>query len=483
MTACEPGAIVRGWLTFKRDRVKRVKGVRTRCLALAVVLGVVPVVMAQSLEPIGPTPPVAQPVDAARMAADVAVVQEVAEGGLTLDAALDLAKERNGTIRAALEQVRSSEQNILAARSAFAPTVTARLSREDSRFERFNSPRLRTDTNATTTTIDLAYTILDNGSRRLSLDQALLDGKVSELQARQTLRQVLFTVQQRFFDALRAQQILRARSEQVKRAQELFDSIMARIEAGDLAPKDRLQARADLLNAKSAEIVARTQFDTARANLTAVLGLAEPVGELAQEGPMTAQVTMEPLEALVQRAQAQRPDVQAQRERLRARDLGIRQIGLTTGLRYELEASYSRTFTENQTERPSLVFTASLPVSDGGSARARTEAARALRLAEQASLDQTLLEVSSEVESAYREFLVSGVRLEAAQAAIDAARENFEAASAALRLEAADILEVTAAQTTLVTAETEFIQATFDQALSRARLELVLGEPMRGESN
>lgn len=303
------------------------------------------------------------------------------------------------------------------------------------------------------------------------------------MQARQTLRQVLFTVQQRFFDALRAQQILRARSEQVKRAQELFDSIMARIEAGDLAPKDRLQARADLLNAKSAEIVARTQFDTARANLTAVLGLAEPVGDLAPEGPMTAQVTMEPLEALVKRAQAQRPDVQAQRERLRARDLGIRQIGLTTGLRYELEASYSRTFTENQTERPSLVFTASLPVSDGGSARARTEAARALRLAEQASLDQTLLEVSSEVESAYREFLVSGVRLEAAQAAIDAARENFEAASAALRLEAADILEVTAAQTTLVTAETEFIQATFDQALSRARLELVLGEPMRGESN
>ncbi len=483
MTACEPGAIVREWLTFKRDRVKRVNGVRTRCLALAVVLGVVPVSMAQSLEPIGPTPPVAQPVDAARMAADVAVVQEVAEGGLTLDAALDLAKERNGTIRAALEQVRSSEQNILAARSSFAPTVTARLSREDSRFERFNSPRLRTDTNATTTTIDLAYTILDNGSRRLSLDQALSDGKVSELQARQTLRQVLFTVQQRFFDALRAQQILRARTEQVRRAQELFDSIMARIEAGDLAPKDRLQARADLLNAKSAEIVARTQFDTARANLTAVLGLAEPVGDLAPEGPMTAQVTMEPLEALVQRAQAQRPDVQAQRERLRARDLGIRQIGLTTGLRYELEASYSRTF-YGEPDGATVAGVYGEPAGFGRWFGAGADGSGAgVRLAEQASLDQTLLEVSSEVESAYREFLVSGIRLEAAQAAIDAARENFEAASAALRLEAADILEVTAAQTTLVTAETEFIQATFDQALSRARLELVLGEPMRGESN
>ena len=64
----------------------------------------------------------------------------------------------------------------------------------------------------------------------------------------------------------------------------------------------------------------------------------------------------------------------------------------------------------------------------------------------------------------------------AADAALRAARLNYEAATASLRAGTGTIIDVITAQTLLVTAETNAVQATYDFYTNDARLHRATGE-------
>jgi outer membrane protein TolC len=89
----------------------------------------------------------------------------------------------------------------------------------------------------------------------------------------------------------------------------------------------------------------------------------------------------------------------------------------------------------------------------------------------------------SEIESAYTTWDLSFQRLQAAQVALEAARENFRAASESQSEGAASVLDVTTAQVALVTAETNYVQAVYDYYISVVRLNLATGEPLPGEED
>jgi outer membrane protein TolC len=71
--------------------------------------------------------------------------------------------------------------------------------------------------------------------------------------------------------------------------------------------------------------------------------------------------------------------------------------------------------------------------------------------------------------------------LDASDLALKAAQENFNAASESQSLGAGTIIEVTAAQLALVTAETNRVQALYDYLISEMELKLVTGAPLPGE--
>ncbi|MER3466531.1 MAG: hypothetical protein C4340_05260, partial [Armatimonadota bacterium] len=120
---------------------------------------------------------------------------------------------------------------------------------------------------------------------------------------------------------------------------------------------------------------------------------------------------------------------------------------------------------------------------DAGRAR---EVVRQSRLQYEASglqLDQLERDVRSEIEAAYATWELSFERFQAAQVALEAARENFRAASESQAEGAADVLEVSTAQVALVTAETNFVQAVYDYYIAVVRMQLATGERMPGEED
>lgn len=69
----------------------------------------------------------------------------------------------------------------------------------------------------------------------------------------------------------------------------------------------------------------------------------------------------------------------------------------------------------------------------------------------------------------------------AAQAALEAATKNFEAASESQTLGASDLIDVVTAQVSLVTAESNRVEAFYDFLISEVRWKLVTGQPLPGE--
>jgi outer membrane protein len=157
--------------------------------------------------------------------------------------------------------------------------------------------------------------------------------------------------------------------------------------------------------------------------------------------------------------------------------LNERQAGFTFSVGLQLGEQWSPSRTENRV----LSLLISYPLFDAGRSRA---VARETALNIDANL-QDLLQAErtarAEIESAYRELLQNRERLDAAKAALQAAEINYAAAVESQRLGAASVVEVSLARVSLITAQSEAIQATYDYAISNSRLQLVTGRPLPGE--
>ncbi|MCX7801296.1 MAG: TolC family protein [Fimbriimonadales bacterium] len=406
-----------------------------------------------------------------------------AQERLDLQRCLSLARERNGTVRAAFLAVEAARSRRLQALSAFFPSVTPSYEYLSSRVDRETGPfRGLTKTDAHTAEIAARWQLLDSGERAWALSASRLGEEAQRLTALQTLRRVLFSVHQQYFDALRAQELMRVAEEQVSLAENILRQTRALVEQGESPAKDILQAEADYLNAKVQLLVAKNRVSTAEASLRAAIGW--PAGQAL---PSLAAVE-EPkaddpgdLASLLSQGIASRPDLQAERLRTRADRYDFLRADRAAKATWSLDANYGRQFSEDVVERQSLSFVVSLPLFDGGRSR---EAARQARLAWEANLEslaQLERDARAEIESAYREYVQNAERVAAARSAVEAARKNFEAAEGSRLAGASDLIATLTARVSLATAESNYVEAVYDTHIADVRLRLAVGREISGE--
>jgi outer membrane protein len=397
---------------------------------------------------------------------------------------LELAKERNGSIRAAFLDARASRARESQALAAFFPTVTPSAAWEARRTESMTGAgKVRFEDDGSITRIDARWQILDFGERDLSLRGARRSTAGQELTARQRLRQTLFNVNQSYYDALRAQELQRVAESQVERANRIFDQAKARLEVRDIAKVDVLQAEADSLNAQVAALAARNRTVSANAALKAIIGLesAEPLPQLERLSAPGAMRSLDPLAETIARGLDLRPDLGAQRRFLEAQRFGVLRARKEAGLSFGVDATFGQQITPDELQSSVLSATLSYPLFDGGLLRERAREQDLSYKASQSELLQAERDARSEIESAYIELSQNSERVSAARRALDAARANFDAAIERQRLGAIDVIATLTAQVSLVTAESNFIEAVYDFTISDVRLRLVTGEPVPGE--
>jgi outer membrane protein TolC len=84
--------------------------------------------------------------------------------------------------------------------------------------------------------------------------------------------------------------------------------------------------------------------------------------------------------------------------------------------------------------------------------------------------------VALEVESSYLRIVEAEGRIKANDAALAAARENFELATGRYQVGVGTIIEVTDAQSTYTDAQTRYIQSVYDHKIAEAQLARAIGE-------
>jgi outer membrane protein len=404
---------------------------------------------------------------------------------LTLEDALLLARQRNGTIQAAFLDLQAAEARVAQTRSALFPTLfpTFRYSTSRRELGPGTGPRFVTE-DGSQAFLTASWRILDSGERHLNLEASRRSAEAQREIALQNLRSVLFTVHQQYLDTLRAEELQRIADAQVIRTDTILQQTLARVAAGDAPRKDTLQARADALNAVVQQLQAQTRTASIEAALKGTIGwdTFDPLPELVR---VSDPDVLGPEESMIELASlgiAQRPDLLAQRRRVEAQQATARRIGLDAGITFGLDASIDQQLIPRSLESRALTLSATYPLFDAGRSRQAAREARLVVDASQADLRQSERQAQAEIESAYIDLSVTGRRVEAARLALEAAQLNYEAAVEAQRLGAADIVEVLTAQVSLVTAESNYVEAIYDYHISDVRLRLVTGRPVPGEA-
>jgi len=403
---------------------------------------------------------------------------------LTLDQALDLARANNGVVRSAYLNYEASRSNARAARAAYYPTLTPLYRYDTSRLDTMTGPLQGIFNDVTSeTSVTASWLLFDSGEREAGFRRSSYSRDQSERSALQTLRQILFSVHSRFYEALRSDELLRVRQSQLARAEEIEKQTKEFAAAGAGAMKDTLQATADALNAKASELAAKNRVTTARADLRAIIGLdsRDELPELTAPQEEQIEDVEYTLDHAFDQGFANRPDLAAQRFLVSSQIQSVRLTRLNSGLSWTLDARYDKAFSPSPFERSALVFQFTVPLFDGHRSRQNLRAAELGLDANRAVLEQSERDALAEIESAYKEFSQNIERLAASSAALDAAKINYAAVFAARQAGASELIELLTAQVSLVTAESNYVEARYDTLISRVRLKLATGRPMPGE--
>lgn len=402
---------------------------------------------------------------------------------VSLDEALRLAKERNGTVVAAYLNLLGAQSAVRQAKGSYLPTVTPRLTWDEVRNEQFTGTSINSSRSGSTVDVSASWRLLDNGQRQYTLASSRASATAEEASALLTLRNKLFEVTQNYYDALRAVELLRVQQAQFERTDLILKQTRARAEVGDIAKKDILQAEADQLNSRVSVLGAQNRVKTSLTSLKANIGWSEADGSLeliAQPAPNLKAFELKLDEAIAQ-ALERRPDLLASRRQLDAQRYSVKLAKADAGLDYTVDATFVRSFARDVSNRSGLGLVVSFPLFDGNRTKEIVRQRELSYDASKARLVQSERDVRGTVEQAYVTYETNLLRLEASQAALAAARKNFEAASRSQALGAASLVEVVQAQASLVTAEVNAVEAIYDALISEAQLRLAIGDPVRGE--
>lgn len=447
-----------------------------------------------------------------------AISIEVPEGIISLADALSLALERNPGLAAFSWDIRAAEARQIQAQLRPNPELTVEI--EDFRLgsgpgiktsswaagglsiqrERESESGARSGFAEAQLTISLSQIIELGGKRAKRMALAERDRDVAAWDYEIARADLFKEVAQTFVEVLVAQQRVALDEELVQLAQQVYQTVSARVDAGRVSPVEAMKAEAALSAARMQADLSRRGLDSLRARLAALWGDKEAHFECA-EGDLDTVRDIPSMDELVKRT-AKNPDLARWRMELEKRrtaisvekanavpDLtvsaGFRTSGTTDsdvkGFGYGSDGlSYSRTSSRsngNWDNSAVLEFSMPLPLFNRNQGSIK-EAAHLMKKTEEEARATDV-----QIHATLSEFYYS---LAAAFAAITSLTENilpkttqtFESINQAYNEGKFGYLDVLDAQRTLFDARQQYLDALSVYHKSVAEIERVIGEPL-----
>lgn len=425
------------------------------------------------------TPPPIPPRDrptAPSQETDASIPDDLKAGAmnLSLSQLVDAALRINPQTRIAWAKAKAQAAQWAVTRSSYYPSVAGELEGAAGEI-----PATLGNRSYFNSTVELSYLLLDFGNRRATSEasrQALVAANWNHDQA---IQDVLRNVPKAFYTLIGNKALVRADEAALKDAQTSLDAASARKDVGAATIADVLQAESSLEQVQYTLANDRGAVEISRGSLATAVGWpANTPFDVAGEFNRAPTTSMEAdVDALIERARKDRPDLNAAIATLRQR---TSQVKAARALPYPQLTGTGNALWQisrggNTASGLYGGLGLSVPLFDGFSMHNQLRKAKAELEQAHETLKATEEQVVTDVWNAHVHFTTALEQLAAAQALLSSASQSYAVSLGQYKAGAADIVQLMNTQSQLASARAQLVSARFAVFISYAELIHAIG--------
>jgi outer membrane protein len=402
---------------------------------------------------------------------------------------IDLAESHNPETRVAWERARAQAAAWGVARSELYPTVAAAALSGVDRGQVYLGERFfRQTVGDFQVTLNLNYTIFDFGGRAGRINAAKAEALAANFAFNDTHRNVIYQVQQAYYQLLNASGQEEAARANLSNAQAVQQAAEARLDHGLATLPDVLEARSATAQAEYELQAVLGAEEIAHGNLATALGTTPPTAIRVQPlRELTIPTTIDDnVNSAMDRALAQRPDllqrvadVQAAKARVKeAHAAYYPSLNFTASPTAQSLYGMQQQFSWGHTLdlAGAMAFSLNWTVFDGGARKNRLAQSEANVHDAEAQVVVSRDQIANEVWNAYSDLNTALRQREAATALLEAAGRSYDAVLESYNFGLRNLLDVTAAQRTLAQARATDVLARAQVLVALANLAFRAGD-------
>jgi outer membrane protein len=440
-------------------------------------------------------------------AADCAARETPREGTAILDPAhpytlaelIDIAEHHNPNTRTIWERAKQKARELGLAKSAYYPELDGLAVSGDQRtvnpFPEPLAPRgyVMVEVPIVQPEITLQYLIFDFGKREASVDSAKAEKLAAGADVIQVNQALAFRVASAYYQLTTAQERLQAAQDTLRTAQTTQDAAEDRLKNGLATLPDVLNARAETSQAVFDEESADGDERIARVRLTEAVG-ADPSPYIAidsqRSAPLPDRLTLS-IEALLNRAMENRPELMAQDLRIRSAEADIRAAKAEYKPQIALSGSVAQTSKWPSADYGVLgaasepTWSADLTIRwrifDGGARKNEVLITESKRREAEDELTAIHDQTTREVWTAYIAFRTALRKHDAAVALLESANAAYSASLDAYKYGVKNLVDVLTAENQLAQARLSNVSARSELFLAAVNLEFATGNLLRNQ--
>jgi outer membrane protein len=415
----------------------------------------------------------------------------------TLAELIDVAEDHNPSTRIIWERAKQKAAELGLAKSAYYPKLDGLAVFGDERlinpFPEPLAPRgyVMVEVPKVRPTVTLQYLIFDFGKRAANVDSAKYEEFAAGADIVQVNQALAFHVATAYYHLVTAQERLQATQETLQTAQTTQDAAENRLKNGLATLPDVLNARAETAQATFDEESADGDEKIARVALTEAVG-ADPSPDVMidsqRSAPLPEKLTMS-IDALIDRAMKNRPELMAQVLEIRSAEAHIRAAKAEYKPQIVLSGAAAQTSLWPSADYGQL-GSASEPtwsveagiqwrVFDGGVRRNELFMAESKRREALDELTAIHDQTTREVWTAYIAFRTAVRKHDAAVALLEAANTSYMASLEAYKYGVKNLVDVVTAQKELAEARLSNVSARSELFVGAINLEFATGNLLR----
>jgi len=439
--------------------------------------------------------------------ADCAARETPREGSAILDPAhtytlaelIDVAEHHNPGTRTIWERAKQKARELGLAKSAYYPELEGLAVFGDERlinpFPKPLAPRgyVMVEIPEVRPEVTLQYLIFDFGKRGSTVDSARQEKFAAGADVIQVNQALAFRVASAYYQLVTAQERLQAAEDTLRTAQTTQDAAENRLNNGLATLPDVLNARAETAQDAFDEESADGDEKIARVTLTEAVG-ADPSPNIVIDGqrsaPLPESLTMS-IDALIDRAMKDRPDLMAQTLRIRSAEARIRAAKAEYKPQIVLSGSVAQTSVWPTADFGQL-GSASEPtwsvelgirwrIFDGGVRKNELLIAESKRREAQDELTAIHDQTTREVWTAYIAFRTALRKHDAAVALLESANASYSSSLDAYKYGVKNLVDVVTAEKQLAQARLSSVSARSELFLEAVNLEFATGNLLRNQ--